>query len=471
MKRILFKLLRYGFFGLVCLVTLLALIVAEENYRGKRAWENYRRDAEARGVKLDYSAIIPPPVPDDQNFAMTPLLKPLFGNDPGYKAQLGKRLRLPEPKAGRNTPSFGNRVTQKRIDLAEWSAYLGEPDVLHALKRYDPEMDEISSAASRRPHSRLPLRYDDGFKKDLPHLTPFLSLAKLFAIRGAANLAEAHPSEALADCQTLLRLSDAVEGDRTLISALVGTSMLSMSETVLWQGLSAHGWNEVQLAALQDDFQRIDPLGDGLRACQGERLAFSASIEKVLDDRNHPGQLSLTDNLGPVIAQFPRCWLYQNMISCCRFYEKEVFPAFDPVARRINPLTVRSGSSAIHGASLAHPYRILADMALPAVFEFIPKFASSQTAADEAAIACALERYRLVHSEYPGDLNALVPQYFSKLPHDVITGEPLHYNRTGDGQFILYSVGWDGKDDHGTIALKQGSSQQQEITQGDWVWR
>ena len=36
-----------------------------------------------------------------------------------------------------------------------------------------------------------------------------------------------------------------------------------------------------------------------------------------------------------------------------------------------------------------------------------------------------------------------------KLPHDIINGQPLHYRRTDDGQFVLYSVGWDEKDDGG----------------------
>jgi len=49
--------------------------------------------------------------------------------------------------------------------------------------------------------------------------------------------------------------------------------------------------------------------------------------------------------------------------------------------------------------------------------------------------------------QYPESLEALVPQYAEKLPHDIIGGQGLHYHRTGDGRFVLYSVGWNGKDD------------------------
>ena len=75
--------------------------------------------------------------------------------------------------------------------------------------------------------------------------------------------------------------------------------------------------------------------------------------------------------------------------------------------------------------------------------------ARNQTLANEAFIACGLERYRLAHGQYPETLEALVPQFAEKLPHDIIGGQPLKYHRTADGQFVLYSVGWNEKDDGG----------------------
>jgi len=48
------------------------------------------------------------------------------------------------------------------------------------------------------------------------------------------------------------------------------------------------------------------------------------------------------------------------------------------------------------------------------------------------------------------------------LPNDAITGEPYKYRRTDEGLFILYSVGWNEKDDGGTVA--------RIFKNGDWVW-
>jgi hypothetical protein len=94
------------------------------------------------------------------------------------------------------------------------------------------------------------------------------------------------------------------------------------------------------------------------------------------------------------------------------------------------------------------------------------KIAIDQTDADQAALACALERYRLAHGEFPGQLEVLTPEFMPKLPNDVITGQPYKYRRTNDGQFILYSVGWDEKDNAGAPGQALF-----DLNQGDWVWQ
>jgi len=85
-----------------------------------------------------------------------------------------------------------------------------------------------------------------------------------------------------------------------------------------------------------------------------------------------------------------------------------------------------------------------------------------------ARVACALERYRLAHGGYPESLDALAPQYIHKLPHDIIIGQPLHYRRMEGGNFVLYSVGWNEKDDGGEVALNKNGVMDRE--KGDWVW-
>src|SRR5580698_6501608 len=68
------RVLRWGLIGLAILATLAAVLVTEENWRGKRDWESYKREAEARGERLDVVSVIPPAVTDDQNFFCAPIV-------------------------------------------------------------------------------------------------------------------------------------------------------------------------------------------------------------------------------------------------------------------------------------------------------------------------------------------------------------------------------------------------------------
>ena len=96
------------------------------------------------------------------------------------------------------------------------------------------------------------------------------------------------------------------------------------------------------------------------------------------------------------------------------------------------------------------------------------RFAYAQASVDLARVACALERYRLAHGEFPEALDVLAPKFIPALPHDVINGEPLKYRRTDGGQFVLYSVGWNGADDGGASAFKYGRPDSEK---GNWVWK
>ena len=108
-------------------------------------------------------------------------------------------------------------------------------------------------------------------------------------------------------------------------------------------------------------------------------------------------------------------------------------------------------------------------MMLPALTNTVKKYTYAQSSVDLARVACALERYRLAHGEFPESLDALSPLFLEKVPHDIISGQPLHYRRTSEGKFLLYSVGWNETDDGGTVVLNK-TGRLVDTAQGDWVW-
>jgi hypothetical protein len=166
----------------------------------------------------------------------------------------------------------------------------------------------------------------------------------------------------------------------------------------------------------------------------------------------------------------PSGWFCQNQLRCARFMVQRYLPAVDLNRGTVSPTFVRDADTALD-AELRHrnPYNFLEHLLLPALGSAARKFAAGQCYVDLARVASALERYRLAHGEYPASLDVLAPQFIAKVPHDIIGGQPLKYRRTDDGQFVLYSIGWNEKDDGGEIALTKSGSI--DTANGDWVWR
>jgi hypothetical protein len=163
----------------------------------------------------------------------------------------------------------------------------------------------------------------------------------------------------------------------------------------------------------------------------------------------------------------PSGWIYQNQLNVDRFYTEVFLPGIDSAHRRINPSKMKQVDHAIE-TMRATPYTVLSKDLLSVMTTVTKRAAASQAYLDEAVVACALDRYRLVHGEFPENLDAITPQFIAKLPPDVVNGEPLHYHRTADGQYVLYSVGWNETDDGGQVARPTGTYQ--DLDQGDWVW-
>ena len=164
----------------------------------------------------------------------------------------------------------------------------------------------------------------------------------------------------------------------------------------------------------------------------------------------------------------PGGWFDQNKLFSCRLYEKYMLPLVNLEQRLVLPAAVQQSSS-MGGERIRSPYRFLAKTIVAPLASCVESFAYGQASVDLARLACALERYRLANGQFPDTLDALMPKFIEKLPHDLINGQPLKYRRTDDGQFVLYSVGWNETDDGGTIGWNKSGVPDWHT--GDWVWR
>jgi hypothetical protein len=162
----------------------------------------------------------------------------------------------------------------------------------------------------------------------------------------------------------------------------------------------------------------------------------------------------------------PRGWIYQNIATSARLVHQQT-EGCDSVNSLIQPQQFGDLTHELN--AIARPYKFIAAGIIPNLTKTWQVTAANQTMVNEAQIVCALERYHLAHGEYPETLDALVPQFIGKLPHDIIGGQPLHYRPEAGGKFLLYSVGWNEADDDGQVVLKPDGSEDRE--KGDWVWQ
>jgi hypothetical protein len=97
-------------------------------------------------------------------------------------------------------------------------------------------------------------------------------------------------------------------------------------------------------------------------------------------------------------------------------------------------------------ARLKHFY---SSIAVPVIFRAAQTTVRNETHRRLTVTAIALERHRLHHGKFPGELGALVPEFLSAALIDPMNAKPFGYRTNSDGSFTLYSVGEDGRDDNG----------------------
>jgi hypothetical protein len=461
-----------------------------ENWRGEWAWRKFTREMQARGERLDWTAFLPKPVPDEQNFLGTPVLAAI-----AYKDETNPTVWSKFQKCSLSSYSFDCSVWKqgKPVDLERVQDFLRpgrddadqrEPrraarEILESLMGLRPQFLELRQA-SQRPFAQFP--GDPDPNQRLPNFVKLRSLSYLLALKTSAELALGQHEEAYADAVVLQRLSVALQAEPHLVGMMVGCAILgNMELQVFWEGLMSGQWSEAELQRFQAYFGSVDLLGQFDRAMRGgERAGLNEMIERTrqkglpelfgLSGRT-PGLAGWVERI--YYRSWPRGWTYQNQVFHNRLIQEVALSNYDLPSQRVYPRKCRENAQLLFRALNSwSPFSKVAAVGTPNILKALQVVAQTQTAANEARLACALERYRRTQGKYPAHLDELVPEFLDKLPHDLITGQPLHYKRAAPDKFLLYSNGWDETDDGGIpdwTANSSGSSASGHRS-GDWVW-
>ena len=493
--------------------TIIALLYGFENWRGRRAWDKARHQMEARGELLDFKAFIPERIAPEQNFAATPFVESWFvkGTYTNNDQRWGDNYTTVRGKASSQAGREANEKGSRRLtDLVAWEIAFEairsgttnrhfasnrlDPEsraraaaaVLEGLKASDEKLTELR-AASRRPYARYSINYklDDPWGILLPHLAHVQTACERLGLRACARLALGKTDEALEDVKLILHIADSLKGEPILMSYLVRVACVQIAMQPIWEGLAGQRWSEAQLQQLQRQLQQYDFLADIDHPMDAERAAGILTADLLYRQKYTLGMLldetasirGFGGSLAGLLARVaPRGWYYREQVNHCRLHDRQMQGSFDVGQKRVFPGQIASNAKALEreiaGGRLGKTlnavvhHQLLASLLLPSLGRIPLRGAMAQTAIDQAALACALERYRLANGQFPEKLEALVPQFISQVPKDLLGGEPYKYRRTSDGQYVLYSLGWNEKDDGGIPGPTLFHDKE-----GDWVWQ
>jgi hypothetical protein len=343
-------------------------------------------------------------------------------------------------------------------------------------QQFEPDF-EIVREALKRPFARMDGDYELPFASPIPNFVAIRNLVQVLGQRAQANLLLGQSKLAAQDLllvQDLCRIMEVgpTAKPMTLVATMVHAAVSGMYAGVIQDGWTLEAWQESELKALQAETTKIHLLPLLVGAFEAERAAIvhllantkPSELAKVfsLQEPTANWWRKVSEPTRLLVFAAPRGWASQNLAVMAEL-EQKIIESFDPAHQIVFPTRVEAATHAADDALTGIlPYTFLARRGLPNFLKASASLARHQALASQVIVACALERYRLAKGQYPETLDALVPLFIQHLPLDVIGGTPLKYRRTEEGRFLLYSIGWNERDDGGATLEK--------TMEGDWVW-
>jgi hypothetical protein len=384
------------------------------------------------------------------------------------------RQFLPEPIANTADPD-SEKIQVEPAGNGCFVATMLAPDTVAKFLEWNEQLEPdfaLIRRALQRPYVRINGDYSSPLEIPAPNVVAVHHVSQRLAVMAQCHLAQGKPEEALRDLTLLHDLCRILEGSRpmTLLPAFMNAAFQKFYVDTIAEGLRQHAWREPQLAVLEEQLKQINLLLPLKQSVETERATYCYIMERQyppLGVRHYVLHFftldSWRDRLDDVLETLnPRGWVNQNLVAGVNLFTNAI-GALDPASQLIFPDKAAAAIREANEVDSEHyPYTLSPAFMITNYLNYCQTTARNQTIVNQALAACALERFHLEHGEYPDTLAPLAPRFLAAIPHDVIGGQPLHYRRAADGTFVLYSVGWNGRDGGGT----RGKT----VADGDWVW-
>jgi len=476
-------------------IVLTGAFLFEEHLRGGLSLAHYRRELAARGEKLTPQALTEDR-PTGENGAPEII---------AAASQLKKGEVMPDhyPPRMRLTDSGRAVVGFREEDWIEGGVTYRWDQLGSDCETNEAALQRVC-AALQKPVLDNALDHSQGALMRYKHLIPPKQLSQWFGARAQFELHEQNLRAAAEDLAAQIRLVRALARDQIIISELVRVAIASVARSGTWEGLQDDAWSDSDLATLQRAWTDQHFATGMIGGYQGELVFADVSyqqcrasnhwafqmlfgLEQYAEESDRPlwEQALRSIPRGELVADFLkeqiycRIWRFAWLDQDERHYLgklEELLSVMRTAAADKSLLKVRSALSRLEEQDAT---RNLYDrLRYPQYQSFftlprcVVRAMRAETERSLVLCAIALKRYALRHEGAAApNLEALVPDFLPSVPTDYMDGLPMKYRFNGDGSFVLYSVGEDGKDDGGNASLAPGKSSLRDLwSRKDLIW-
>jgi hypothetical protein len=467
------KLVRRSGYAVVALVALVAIFILEENLRGRIMLAHYKAELRAKGEKLDIPKahmVSREESESDTELGAASRELDLVRKESKFDVSFATRLRW--AGSGRaiarcGEPDLGVRWHEPPVNKGGNPRFQNKRDVVWYADWGDLG-ERLNVASNALACVRATLTNGNVFFPDWSQPSESLSLdyREVESMRtwlAAAGLYEIHDGKldsAIRDISLIATLARVRRDERLMQGGYRRIGIGERGLDLTWEALQAPGWNDSRLSQLQAAWKIDSVLPFIISALEVERGFDIAFYDKVRDSfgewqKVRRGMLSEAqcgcsgkDRLYDIevslhFALWRAAWLNQSEEALLRKYQSQLEAARDVV-------TGQTWNNVYHppvGVDRARYYYLNGGFGW---YEHVVRVAMQfETRRQMALTAIALKRFEIRYGQLPSNLSELVPDFLGQLPRDYMTDQPLRYRLKAEREFILYSVGDDGRDDGG----------------------
>jgi hypothetical protein len=453
--------------GLVVGLAIITLALGLTAENSKRRLLAYKKDLERRGEVLDVTKgnIAAPEA------SLARAREVIRHGEDVAKVLRTSRIRFLSPPASSPTdprPVFHREILSRVSGTVPYTWSEAEAD----FRALEPALSRIRKITAQGPLEIHP-DYSLGHAALLEGVDAAQSASWALFAQSYLHMHKGEPEKAAANIVSALRLSAMIVRQRTLIAGIIGAGLQNVAFGATWDLLQADNLPVASLLVLQREWNDIsiaEALAPSLRAERSFSLTVFAHPQ--------PERLGLAPPVGPAKPTAPfdirgqaviLSWKILYRHSDEQQYLEALQSVFDavPANPRKGPWeqACRTAIDEFQRVGRANPLSGLISKILIPTENAVLLPVAAQAQAHLTATAIALRRHQLAYDRLPQSLDELRPEFSDETSlTDPFNGQHLRYRKIDSTKYLLYSVGGNFTDDHGTATHRSLSKS------ADIVW-